>query len=80
MLHAEKEVSSTQEFEITVNINQADSEELDKLLLGIGPSKADAIIDWREKNGEFISIDQLAEVSGIGKATIEKNRERIKLN
>ena len=60
-----------------VNINTADAATLDRVLVNIGPSKADAIISYRKANGAFRSIDQLASVKGIGLATIEKNRDRI---
>ncbi|EDN75239.1 DNA uptake protein ComE1, partial [Mannheimia haemolytica PHL213] len=39
--------------------------------------KAQAIVDYRTKNGNFKNIEQLAEVSGIGQATVEKNRANI---
>src|SRR5690625_6095626 len=45
-----------------VNINSADAETL-ATLHGIGPSRAEAIIAWRDANGEFVSVDQLAERS-----------------
>lgn len=60
-----------------VNINTADAPTLDRVLIGIGPSKADAIVVYRKANGAFRSADQLASVKGIGLATIEKNRDRI---
>ncbi len=62
-----------------VNINTADAAEIKAKLVGIGEKKAQAIVDYRTKNGSFITIEQLTEVSGIGKATLEKNRERIVL-
>lgn len=62
-----------------VNINLATAAEIQDKLVGIGAKKAQAIVDYREKNGKFISIEQLTEVSGIGKATLEKNRDRIVL-
>lgn len=60
-----------------VNINTADAATLDRVLVGIGPSKAEAIVVYRKTNGAFRSADQLASVKGIGLATIEKNRDRI---
>ena len=60
-----------------VNINTADAATLDRVLVGIGPSKAEAIIIYRKQNGTFKTADQLAGVKGIGLATIEKNRDRI---
>jgi len=60
-----------------VNINTADAATLDRVLLNVGPSKAEAIVAYRKANGAFRSADQLASVKGIGLATIEKNRDRI---
>lgn len=57
-----------------VNINSADAETL-ATLHGVGPSRAEAIVAWRDANGEFVSVDQLAEVRGIGATTIEANRD-----
>lgn len=62
-----------------VNINVASAAEIQDKLVGIGAKKAQAIIDYRTKNGAFSSIEQLKEVSGIGSATLDKNRERIVL-
>ena len=64
---------------VQVNINNATSEELTKGLTGIGISKAQKIIEYREKFGPFISIEQLKEVSGIGQATLDKNIGKITL-
>ncbi|EER46351.1 DNA uptake protein [Actinobacillus minor NM305] len=60
-----------------VNINVASAAEIQDKLVGIGAKKAQAIVDYRTKNGAFSSIEQLKEVSGIGSATLDKNRERI---
>src|SRR5205085_12628215 len=54
-----------------VNINTATKEQLDALP-GIGPVKAQAIVDYRTKNGNFKSIDDLKKVPGIGDATFDK--------
>ncbi|MDK9865456.1 helix-hairpin-helix domain-containing protein [Staphylococcus equorum] len=53
------------------NINSATEEEL-LTVPGIGPSKAKSIIEYREQNGAFESIEQLTEVKGIGAKTLEK--------
>lgn len=53
-----------------IPINTADVHELDRLP-GIGPTKAQAIVDYRTQYGPFQSTDQLLEVSGIGEATLE---------
>jgi len=60
-----------------VNINTATAEEIAAALTGIGPAKAEAIVAYREKNGPFVSVDQLTEVKGIGEATLRKNRDQI---
>lgn len=62
-----------------VNINTADAATLSDRLNGVGPAKAEAIVAHREENGPFKSIDQLAEVPGIGLKTVEKNRETMTL-
>ena len=62
-----------------VNINTASAAEIQDKLVGIGAKKAQAIVDYRTKNGAFLSIEQLKEVSGSGSATLEKNRSRIVL-
>lgn len=62
-----------------LNINTASAAEIQDKLVGIGAKKAQAIVDYRTKNGSFISVEQLKEVSGIGEATLEKNRSRIVL-
>ncbi|AAP95575.1 transporter [[Haemophilus] ducreyi] len=60
-----------------VNINTASAAEIQEKLTGIGEKKAQAIVDYRTKNGNFTHIDQITAVSGIGKATLEKNHDRI---
>ncbi|BDU17658.1 hypothetical protein LA521A_28590 [Lysobacter auxotrophicus] len=61
----------------TVNINTAHAATLDRVLVNIGPSKAEAIVAYRKTNGPFRSADQLAQVPGIGLKTVEKNKDRI---
>jgi len=63
-----------------VNLNAADAETLRRDLFGIGASKAKAIVAFRESNGPFTAVDELLEVKGIGKALLEKNRERLVIN
>lgn len=63
-----------------LHINTASAAEIQDKLIGIGAKKAQAIVDYREKHGKFIHIEQLTEVSGIGKATLDKNRDRIVLD
>ncbi|WP_248730791.1 helix-hairpin-helix domain-containing protein [Pseudomonas sp. MWU13-2517] len=63
-----------------VNLNSADAEVLRRDLFGIGAAKAKAIIAYRESNGPFTAVDELLEVKGIGKALLEKNRDRLIIN
>lgn len=66
--------------ETTVDINTASAEQLAEALDGVGPSKSEAIVAYREKNGEFEHIDELVNVRGIGLRTVDQNRDRIELD
>jgi|TARA_B110000503_G_scaffold33061_1_gene53769 competence protein ComEA len=57
-----------------VNINTDSAEKMADLLNGIGLTKAQAIIDFRDANGPFLAIEDLLQVPGIGAATLDKNR------
>ncbi|WP_462412279.1 helix-hairpin-helix domain-containing protein [Neobacillus sp. Marseille-QA0830] len=59
-----------------ININKADASELENLP-GIGPSKAAAIIEYRETNGPFKSAEDLKNISGIGDKTFEKLKDAV---
>ena len=59
----------------SVNINSASAETLAENLTGIGPSLSQAIVEFRQTEGEFVTVEHLEEVSGIGMTTIENNRE-----
>lgn len=63
----------------TVNINTADAEALAEGLVGVGKSRAEAIVRYREEFGPFFTIEDLEQVKGIGPSVVEKNRERIRL-
>lgn len=56
-----------------ININEADAKAL-AALNGIGTSKAEAIVKYREEQGAFETLEDLAKVKGIGLVTVEKNR------
>jgi competence protein ComEA len=61
-----------------LNLNTATVQQLDTLP-GIGPVTAAAIVAWRDANGKFKSVDQLAEVDGIGPARLEKLRPLVRV-
>ncbi len=60
----------------SVDINAADTKTLETLD-GVGPSKARAIVEYRQANGPFKSADDLGKVKGIGQKTLDANRDRI---
>lgn len=62
-----------------VNINTASAQQLSDGLVGIGIKKAKAIVQYRKKHGKFKSVSDLADVKGIGKSTIKKNKSSLSL-
>ena len=63
-----------------VNVNTADAATIAAELTGIGMVRAQAIVEYREANGPFRTIDDLLEVSGIGPRVLEQNRGDIRLS
>ncbi|MEO7065901.1 MAG: helix-hairpin-helix domain-containing protein [Rhodanobacter sp.] len=63
-----------------VNVNKADAATIASSLDGIGQSKAQAIVDWRDAHGPFKSANDLMQVKGIGQATITRNQDAILLS
>ena len=61
---------------VLVNVNTADAAELETLT-GIGPSLAQAIIDYRAEHGDFTAAEELLLVKGIGEAKLEGFRAQI---
>jgi competence protein ComEA len=57
-----------------VNINTATAEEISEALTGVGPSKAEAIVEYRRTHGDFKHADELVNVKGIGLSTVDRNR------
>jgi len=63
-----------------VNVNTADASMLAQELDGIGPAKAQAIVEYRQKNGPFRAPEDLLKVQGIGERVLEQNRANIRLD
>lgn len=63
-----------------VDINKADAATIAKELSGIGMSRAQAIVAYREKNGNFKTLEDLRKVKGIGAKTLDRNRTNIRLD
>jgi len=63
-----------------VNVNSASAEEIAESLNGVGLSKAEAIVSYREEHGKFTHVDELVNVKGIGIRTVDINREYIMLD
>ena len=71
------EISSTKNDENSlININTADETELQKLNR-VGPAIAKRIVDYREQNGNFETIEDIKKVRGIGEKTFEKMKDQI---
>jgi len=67
-------------FAAPVDINKASAQEISESLSGVGLKKADAIVAYRKANGPFSSIDDLANVKGIGDKTIAKNKDNLQIS
>ncbi len=66
-------------FASPVNINMASADEMAQSLNGIGLSKAQAIVEYRKKNGQFKNASDIVMVRGIGESTFQKNKSDILL-
>ncbi len=62
-----------------INVNSADAKSMARGLDGIGLTKARAIVAYRNQHGKFSSLDQLLQVKGVGKKTLDRNRDKISL-
>lgn len=63
-----------------VNINTADAPTIAKELDGIGMARAEAIVEWRRRNGAFASLADLQKVKGVGPRILELNRANIRFS
>ncbi|MDH4585281.1 ComEA family DNA-binding protein [Pseudomonas sp. BN415] len=63
-----------------LNINSADAAAFQDQMIGIGEAKANAIVQYREENGPFSSVDDLLEVKGIGVKTLDRNRDKLSVD
>ena len=75
-LAVEAQPDSTQQIQM-LDINSADAAAIAAALDGVGLTKAREIVAYREMFGSFHSLEEMADVKGIGVATVEKNRQRI---
>ena len=64
---------------MTVNVNEADAASIANTLVGVGISRAQAIVDYRDQYGRFYSAQELTSVKGVGQSTVEKNLSRISI-
>ena len=71
---AEKGEAFVQEL---LNINTANADEISSVLKGVGPVKAAAIVEYREKYGPFKTLNELAQVKGVGEKTVAQNEALI---
>lgn len=63
--------------ELPIDINTASADQLAAALLGIGSAKAEDIVTYRNQHGAFSSVEELLNIKGIGRKTLERNRARL---
>lgn len=73
-------IVATQQSVARLDLNSADAITLQSTLTGIGKTKAEAIVAYREANGSFATVDELLEIKGIGKALLDRNRDKLIVN
>ncbi|NKB99683.1 MAG: helix-hairpin-helix domain-containing protein [Pseudomonadales bacterium] len=60
-----------------INVNEASAEELAASLAGVGQARAEAIVEYRQEHGDFVDLDELMAVRGVGEHVIKTNRDKI---
>jgi len=68
---------SVQVYAGPVDINTADAGTLASAIDGVGEKKAATIVQYRETNGPFASVDDLVNIKGIGAGTVDRNRQKL---
>ena len=68
---------SVQGYAAPVDINTADADMLASAIDGVGEKKAATIVQYRETNGPFASVDELVNIKGIGAGTVDRNRGKL---
>jgi len=69
-----QEISANSSDAVKIDINSADAQTIAKGLVGVGMVRAKEIVAYREMFGNFESLDELTAVTGVGEATVDKNR------
>ncbi|MFY7698615.1 MAG: ComEA family DNA-binding protein [Legionella sp.] len=72
-----KQATTSSQIVNKVNLNKADAQQLTHIISGIGIKRAEAIVSHREKHGAFKSVEELAEVKGIGKQYVESHLSQL---
>jgi len=70
-------LTSVAAFAAPVDINTASAEQIAEAMVGVGESKAAAIVAFRKEHGAFKTVEDLVLVKGIGEKTVEKNRANV---
>ncbi|PRA66516.1 competence protein ComEA [Pseudomonas sp. MYb187] len=73
-------IVATQQGSALLDLNSADADALQATLIGIGKTKAQAIVAYRDEHGAFESVDELLEIKGIGKVLLDRNRDKLTVN
>ena len=72
-----KSVVQSEKAVTTININTATAQQLAEGIKGVGQKKAELIVEYREKYGKFATVEELTQVKGIGKGTLQANAGKL---